>query len=82
MPSAFGYILGSGYGNVPNELVHRAGPSFLDNHYCGYQLFIVQTYRIAGNFRGVQIFAFSEDAHLFVKLEYRPPVPQRPPHGN
>ena len=25
------------YGNVPNELVHRAGPPFLDNHYRGYQ---------------------------------------------
>ena len=24
---------GSRYGNVPNELVHRAGPPFLDNHY-------------------------------------------------
>ena len=26
-------------------------------------------YRIAGNFRGVQIFAFFEDAHLSVKLK-------------
>ena len=24
-------------GNVPNELVHRAQPPFLDDHYCGYQ---------------------------------------------
>ena len=23
---------GSGCGNVPNELVHRVGPPFLDNH--------------------------------------------------
>ena len=23
--------------NGPNELVHRAGPPFLDNHYRGYQ---------------------------------------------
>ena len=38
MPSVFGCISsGSRYGNVPNELVHRAGPSFLDNHYRGYQ---------------------------------------------
>ena len=38
MPSVFGCIpSGSRYGNVPNELVHRAGPPFLDNHYCGYQ---------------------------------------------
>ena len=28
---------GSRYGNVPNELIHRAGPPFLDNHYRGYQ---------------------------------------------
>ena len=39
MPSVFGCIpSGSRYGNVPNELVHRAGPPFLDNHYRGYQL--------------------------------------------
>ena len=32
MPSVFGYIPSrSRCGNVPNELVHRAGPSFLDN---------------------------------------------------
>ena len=38
MPSVFGCITsGSRYGNVPNELVHRAGPPFLDNHYRGYQ---------------------------------------------
>ena len=38
MPSVFGCIPpGSRYGNVPNELVHRAGPPFLDNHYRGYQ---------------------------------------------
>ena len=30
------------------------------------------SYRIAGNFRGVQIFAFFEDAHLYAKLKYRP----------
>ena len=30
------------------------------------------TYRIAGNFRGVQIFVFFEDAHLSAKLKYRP----------
>ena len=36
---SFGYIpSGSRYGNVPNMLVHRAGPPFLDNHYRGYQL--------------------------------------------
>ena len=39
MPSVFGCIpSGSRYGNGPNELVHRAGPPFLDNHYRGYQL--------------------------------------------
>ena len=39
MPSVFGCIpSGSRYGNVPNELIHRAGPPFLDNHYRGYQL--------------------------------------------
>ena len=27
---------GSKCGNVPNELVHRAGLPFLDNHYCSY----------------------------------------------
>ena len=38
MPSVFDYIPSrSRCGNVPNELVHRAGPLFLDNHYCGYQ---------------------------------------------
>ena len=38
VPSVFGCIpSGSRYGNVPNELVHRAGPPFLDNHYRGYQ---------------------------------------------
>ena len=38
MPSVFVCIpSGSRYGNVPNELVHRAGPPFLDNHYRGYQ---------------------------------------------
>ena len=38
MPSVFGYIpSGSRYGNVPNELAHRVGPPFLDNHYRGYQ---------------------------------------------
>ena len=38
MPSVLGYIpSGSRCGNVPNELVHRAGPPFLDNHYRGYQ---------------------------------------------
>ena len=29
-------------------------------------------YRIAGNFRGVQIFAFFEDTPLYAKLKYRP----------
>ena len=29
------------------------------------------SYRIAGNFRGVQIFAFFEDAHFSAKLKYR-----------
>ena len=29
-------------------------------------------YRIAGNFRGVQLFAFFEDAPLYAKLKYRP----------
>ena len=28
---------GSRYGNGPNELVHRAGAPFLDNHYRSYQ---------------------------------------------
>ena len=38
MPLFLGCIpSGSRYGNVPNELVHRAGPPFLDNHYHGYQ---------------------------------------------
>ena len=38
VPSVFGYIpSGSRYGNVPNELIHRAGLPFLDNHYHGYQ---------------------------------------------
>ena len=38
MPSVFGFIpSGSKYGNVPNELVLRAGPPFLDNHSNGYQ---------------------------------------------
>ena len=38
MPSVFGCIpSGSRYGNVPNELIHRAGPPFLDNHNRGYQ---------------------------------------------
>ena len=33
MPSVFGCIpSGSRYGNDPNELVHRAGLPFLDNH--------------------------------------------------
>ena len=39
MPSVFGCVSsGSRYGNVTNELIHRAGPPFLDNHYRGYQL--------------------------------------------
>ena len=39
MPSVFSCIPpGSRYGNVPNELIHRAGLPFLDNHYRGYQL--------------------------------------------
>ena len=34
MPSVLGCSpSGSRYGNVPNELIHRAGPPFLDNHY-------------------------------------------------
>ena len=38
MPSVLGCSQsGSRYGNVPNELIHRAGPPFLDNHYRGYQ---------------------------------------------
>ena len=38
MPSVFGFTFsGSRYGNVPNEVIHRAGPPFLDNHYRGYQ---------------------------------------------
>ena len=32
------FLAGSRYGNVPNELIHRAGPPFLGSHYCGYQL--------------------------------------------
>ena len=39
MPSVFGCIPSrSRYGNVPNELIRRVGPPFLDNHYRGYQL--------------------------------------------
>ena len=39
MPSVLGYIPpGSRYGNVPNELVHRAGLPFLDNYYCNVGL--------------------------------------------
>ena len=46
MPSVFGCIpSGSRYGNVPNELVHRAGPPFLDNHYRGYQYSELQLFR-------------------------------------
>ena len=42
MPSVLGCSpSGSRYGNVPNELIHRAGPPFLDNHYRGYQYKIV-----------------------------------------
>ena len=38
MPSVFGCIpSGLRYGNVPNELIHRAGPPSLDNHYRDYQ---------------------------------------------
>ena len=38
MQSVFGSVSsGSRYGNVPNALIHRAGPPFLDNHYRGYQ---------------------------------------------
>ena len=40
MPSVFGCTPSrSRCGNVPNELVHRAGLPFLNNHYsdCGYQ---------------------------------------------
>ena len=38
MPSVSGCIpSGSRYSNIPNELVHRAGPPFLDNHYRGNQ---------------------------------------------
>ena len=44
VPSVFGCIPpGSRYGNVPNELVHGAGPPFLDNHYRGYQYPILCT---------------------------------------
>ena len=39
MPSVLGCSpSGSRYGNVPNELIHRAGPPFLDNHYRGYHI--------------------------------------------
>ena len=39
VPSVLGCCpSGSRYSNVPNELIHRAGPPFLDNHYRGYQL--------------------------------------------
>ena len=38
MPSVFGCnCSGSRCGNGPNELVHRLGLPFLDNHYHGYQ---------------------------------------------
>ena len=38
VPLVFGCTSsGSRCGNVPNELIHRAGPPFLDNHYRGYQ---------------------------------------------
>ena len=30
-------LLGQDVVYGPNELVHRAGPPFLDNHYRGYQ---------------------------------------------
>ena len=41
MPSVFGcFPPGSRYGRVPNELIHRAGPPFLDNHYRGYQYYM------------------------------------------
>ena len=30
------FLLGQRYGNGPNELVHRVGPPFLDNHYRGH----------------------------------------------
>ena len=41
--SSFGVYISSGSrrGNGPNELVHKAGPPFLDNHYCGYQYILV-----------------------------------------
>ena len=54
MPSVFGCISsGSRYGNGPNELVHRAGPPFLDNHYRGYQ------YCMCGNFEQYSIPDFA-----------------------
>ena len=49
MPSVFGCIpSGSRCGNGPNELVHRAGPLFLDNHYRGYQ-YIMYMYSVVVN---------------------------------
>ena len=42
MPSVFGCVpSGSRYDNVPNELIHRAGTPFLDNHYRGYQYYVL-----------------------------------------
>ena len=36
-------------GNSPNELVHRAGPPFLDNYYCGYQYNLLKSLCIHKN---------------------------------
>ena len=45
MSSLFGYLPSeSRCGNVPNELVHRAGPPFLDNHYHGTILAMCGSY--------------------------------------
>ena len=63
VPSVFGCIpLGSRYGNVPNELIHRAGPPFLDNHYRGYQ-YIFNIIMLAKNnsYEGVTVLMNNYD---------------------
>ena len=45
---------GSRYGNGPNKLVHRAGSPFLDNHYRGYQYYLLITIAIHINNAPIQ----------------------------
>ena len=66
MPSVFGCIpSGSRYGNVPNELIHRAGPPFLDNHYRGYQY----------NVQYVSLAVHTLPAHSHIPLYKSKPTP-------